>query len=61
MSCKPIKMADGTVVLAMVKPGAVLTDADKQILAEWIQFCRDRKAGKKGMLPAKPDKPKGTL
>jgi hypothetical protein len=44
MSCEPIKMADGTVVLANVKKGAVLTEEDKRILAEWVQFCRDRRA-----------------
>ncbi len=44
MKCVPIKMDDGTVVLAAVKPGEVLTAEDKKILAEWIQFCRDRRA-----------------
>ncbi len=39
-----IKMQDGTVVLANVKRGAVLTESDKQVLAEWVQFCRDRRA-----------------
>jgi hypothetical protein len=37
-------MQDGTVVLADVKKGAVLTDEDKRVLAEWVQFCRDRRA-----------------
>lgn len=40
MKCAPVKLADGTTVLAMVKPGAVLTDKDKEILAEFAQFCR---------------------
>lgn len=44
MSCKPIKMKDGTTVLAMVKPGMKLTEQDKQVLAEWVQFCRERRA-----------------
>lgn len=44
MSCQPIKMADGTIVLANVKRGATLTEADKQALADWVQFCRDRRA-----------------
>lgn len=44
MSCEPIKMADGTVVLANVKKGETLTEKDKQVLAEWVQFCRDRRA-----------------
>jgi len=44
MSCEPIKMQDGTTVLAMVKPGATLTELDKKILAEWVQYCRDRTA-----------------
>jgi hypothetical protein len=37
-------MPDGTVVLAMVAPGAKLTEEDKRVLAEYAQFCRDRKA-----------------
>jgi hypothetical protein len=44
MSCEPIKMPDGTVVLANVKKGQVLTAKDRQVLAEWVQFCRDRRA-----------------
>ncbi len=44
MKCTPIKMEDGTTVLAAMKPGAVLTDEDKRVLAEWVQFCRDRRA-----------------
>jgi hypothetical protein len=44
VSCKPIQMEDGSVVLANVKRGAVLTQEDKRILAEWVQFCRDRRA-----------------
>jgi hypothetical protein len=44
MSCEPIRMEDGTVVLANVKPGETLTELDKKILADWVQFCRDRAA-----------------
>lgn len=44
MSCEPIKMADGTVVLANVVPGQKLTEEDKRVLAEWVQFCRDRRS-----------------
>ena len=44
MSCEPIKMPDGTVVLADVKRGQRLTESDKAALAEWVQFCRDRRA-----------------
>lgn len=47
MSCQPIKMKDGTVVLANVKPGETLTEADKQAIAEYVQFCRDRRAKKR--------------
>jgi hypothetical protein len=50
VSCEPIRMADGTVVLAMVRPGAKLTDEDREALAEWIQFCRDRSAREKRVL-----------
>jgi hypothetical protein len=46
MSCDPIRMKDGTVVLANVKRGAVLTERDKEILADWVQFCRDRTAAR---------------
>ncbi len=42
MSCEEIKMPDGTVILAHVKPGEKLTDEDKRILAEWVEFCRNR-------------------
>lgn len=44
MSCQPIKMADGTVVLANLKPGPALTEEEKQAIAEYVQFCRDRRA-----------------
>lgn len=44
MSCKTIRMADGSVVLANVNKGAKLTERDKAVLAEWVQFCRDRRA-----------------
>jgi hypothetical protein len=44
MSCEPVNMPDGTVVLANVRPGAKLTDKDRETIAEWIQFCRDRQA-----------------
>jgi hypothetical protein len=37
-------MADGTTIFANVKKGAVLTEKDKQVLAEWVQFVRDRRA-----------------
>lgn len=43
MSCVKVPMPDGTVVLANMKPGEKLTDADKQAIAEWVQFCRDRR------------------
>lgn len=43
MPCKPIKMKDGTVVLANMRPGQKLTEADKQTLAEWVAFCRERR------------------
>jgi hypothetical protein len=39
-------MKDGTVVLANVKSGETLTEQDKEIIAEWVQFCRDRKAAR---------------
>ena len=44
MACEPIKMKDGTVVLANVRPGCKLTAEDKLALAEYVQFCRDRRA-----------------
>ncbi len=44
MKCSAIRMDDGSVVLAALKPGAKLTDADRKALAEWVQFCRDRRA-----------------
>jgi hypothetical protein len=44
---RPIRLKDGTVVLAELKPGAVLTPADEEILAEWVQFVRDRSERKK--------------
>jgi len=37
----PIKLSDGTIVLAEVKQGVEITDEDKRILAEWIEFVRD--------------------
>ncbi len=43
MSCKPIKMADGTFVLANVKTGEKLNAGDRAVIAEWVQFCRDRR------------------
>ena len=46
MPCEPIKMQDGTLLLANVKRGETLTEADKQVIAEWVQFCRDRAAAK---------------
>lgn len=45
--CQPIRMADGTVVLANLKPGAALNEEEKSAIAEYVQFCRDRKAKKK--------------
>ncbi len=44
MSCKPIRLKDGTVVLAQLKPGAELTDEETKVLEEYLQFCRTRKA-----------------
>ena len=51
MSCEPIRMEDGTVVLANVKPGETLTELDKKILADWVQFCRDREAKRRAKPP----------
>ena len=42
MSCEPIRMNDGTVVLANVKKGETLTEGDKKIISEWVEFCRER-------------------
>lgn len=39
-------MRDGSTVLAMVKPGAKLTEADEAALAEYAEFCRARTAKK---------------
>jgi hypothetical protein len=44
MAYEPIRMKDGTVILADVRKGATLTDKDREVLAEWVQFCRDRRA-----------------
>lgn len=44
MSCEPIRMEDGTIVLANMKEGETLTDEDKKGLEAYIQFCRDRRA-----------------
>lgn len=44
MSCRTIRMKDGSVVLANMKPGAKLTAQDERTLAEYAQFCRDRAA-----------------
>ena len=44
MPCKEVRLKDGSVVLAHLKPGAKLTGEDERILAEWVQFCRDRQA-----------------
>jgi hypothetical protein len=43
MACVPIPLKDGTVVLANVKPGMKLTAADRQVLEEYAEFCRERK------------------
>lgn len=43
MPCEPIRMDYGTTVLAMVKPGSKLTENDRKIIAEYAQFCRDRR------------------
>ncbi len=42
MPCKEIRMPDGTVILAKVKPGQKLTEKDKTVLAEWVEFVRAR-------------------
>lgn len=47
MSCKPIRMKDGTVVLVDVKPGEELTDEEARVLEQYIQFCRDRRERRK--------------
>jgi hypothetical protein len=59
MSCEPIRMADGTTVLAMVKPSSKLTDSDRKILAEWAQFCRDRRAKERELGDRKRPKSEG--
>ena len=40
--CVPVVMKDGTTVLAMMKPGETLTEEDKRIISEYVQFCRDQ-------------------
>lgn len=44
MSYIRIPMKDGSTVVAMVKPGAVLTEQDKKILADFAEFCREQQA-----------------
>lgn len=43
MSCEPIKMDDGTTVLANVRRGMTLSEEDKKAIAEWVEFCRERR------------------
>ncbi len=47
MPCEQVRMKDGTVLLANVKPGEKLTDEDKRALDEYVQFCRERRAKKR--------------
>lgn len=44
MSCQFVRMKDGTVLLANVKPGAALTPRDLEALAAYMKFCRERTA-----------------
>ncbi len=44
MSCKPIRLKDGTTLLANVAPGKKLSASDLRVLEEYAQFCRDRSA-----------------
>lgn len=54
MNCRPIRMKDGAVVLAMVKPGEEeLTEKEVKSLAAYVQFCRDRSAKRKRKLTKK--------
>ena len=53
MSCQVIKMADGSTVLANVKPGETLNDEEIAAIAEYVQFCRDRSAKTKAKLKDK--------
>ncbi|MBZ5579545.1 MAG: hypothetical protein LAP40_23540 [Acidobacteriia bacterium] len=43
MACEPIRLKDGTVVLANVKPGMKLTEEDRRVLEEYAEFCRERR------------------
>lgn len=38
----PIKLDDGTVVIAELKPGAVLTDEEREALKEFVQVLKDK-------------------
>lgn len=42
--CEPVKMHDGSVVLARLKPGTELTDEDRKALADFHQFLKDEHA-----------------
>jgi len=44
VSCRSVRLPDGSFVLANLKPGAKISDADKRTLAEWVEFCRERRA-----------------
>ncbi len=39
----PLRLPDGTVAILEIKPGAVLTEEEKEALAEYVMFLRDRK------------------
>lgn len=45
-----ITMPDGSKIHACVKTGQVLTPEDERVIAEYIQFVRDRKAKLKAKL-----------
>ncbi len=53
-----IKMKDGTMVHACVKPGETLTEEDEAAIAEYVQFCRDRKEKKEQQLANRTKQPR---
>lgn len=44
MSCKPIRLKDGTVVLANMTRRGKLSERDLKTLEEYAEFCRARAA-----------------
>ena len=55
MKCERI-VVNGRAMLVGVKPGCTLTDEDRRILAEYFEFCRERKRLKQSRLRGRAGK-----